>query len=145
MLESKDPFGGPVRPDELVEGAALLRAIAHGKLDRTPQPAAPLDILAQQIVAMCAAEEWKESSLLEVIRRAYPYRSLSDKQFDEVVTMLSEGIASQRGRYGACGFAGVAPGRVSLGRSSPCSISSIISSAACRRESAAKIGRPTTR
>jgi ATP-dependent Lhr-like helicase len=87
--------------DELIEVAAALRAISQGELDKLIIPEAPLDILAQQIVAMCAAEEWKEKSLLELVRRAYPYRNLSDKQFDEVVTMLSEGIASQRGRYGA--------------------------------------------
>ncbi|MFL6300613.1 MAG: DEAD/DEAH box helicase [Terriglobales bacterium] len=87
--------------DELIEVAATLRAINQGELDKLIIPEAPLDILAQQIVAMCAAEEWKEKSLFDLVRRAYPYRSLSEKQFDEVVTMLSEGIASQRGRYGA--------------------------------------------
>ncbi|HTL27908.1 MAG TPA: helicase-related protein, partial [Tepidisphaeraceae bacterium] len=87
--------------DELIEVAATLRAINQGELDKLIIPEAPLDILAQQIVAMCAAEEWKELSLLELVRRAYPYRNLSEKHFDEVVTMLSEGIASQRGRYGA--------------------------------------------
>jgi ATP-dependent Lhr-like helicase len=45
----------PLTIDELVEAAALLRAIKRGDLDRTPQPAAPLDILAQQIVAACVA------------------------------------------------------------------------------------------
>src|SRR3954452_19119050 len=87
--------------DELIEIAAALRAISQGELDKLMIPEAPLDILAQQIVAMCAAEEWKEKALFELVRRAYPYRNLSEKNFDEVVTMLSEGIASQRGRYGA--------------------------------------------
>jgi ATP-dependent helicase Lhr and Lhr-like helicase len=87
--------------DELIEIAAALRAINQGELDKLIIPEAPLDILAQQIVAACAAEEWKERSLFDLVRRAYPYRNLSEKQFDEVVTMLSEGIASQRGRYGA--------------------------------------------
>src|SRR6266850_464886 len=87
--------------DELIEVAATLRAINQGELDKLIIPEAPLDILAQQIVAMCSAEDWKEQSLYQLLRRAYPYRNLSEKQFDEVVTMLSEGIASQRGRYGA--------------------------------------------
>src|SRR3954466_1950905 len=87
--------------DELIEVAATLRAINQGELDKLIIPEAPLDILAQQIVAMCSAEDWKEQSLYHLLRRAYPYRNLSEKQFDEVVTMLSEGIASQRGRYGA--------------------------------------------
>src|SRR5882724_1278193 len=87
--------------DELIEVAATLRAINQGELDKLIIPEAPLDILAQQIVAMCSAEDWKEQSLYQLLQRAYPYRNLSEKQFDEVVTMLSEGIASQRGRYGA--------------------------------------------
>src|SRR5437762_4330146 len=60
-----------------------------------------MDILAQQIVAMCAAEDWKEEELFQSVRRAYPYRNLSRADFDEIVEMLSEGIASARGRYAA--------------------------------------------
>src|SRR3954464_2766110 len=86
--------------DELIEIAAALRAISQGELDKLMIPEAPLDILAQQIVAMCSAEDWKEQALYQLLRRAYPYRNRSEKQFDEVVTMLAEGIASQRGRYG---------------------------------------------
>ena len=87
--------------DELVECAALVLAIRQGELDRILVPDAPLDILAQQIVAMCAAEDWSESELFDIVRRAYPYRNLSRAAFDEVVTMLSEGIAARRGRYAA--------------------------------------------
>jgi len=87
--------------DELVECAALVRAIRQGDLDRLAIPDAPLDILAQQIVAMCAAEDWRETELFELARRAYPYRELTSETFDEIVEMLSEGIASARGRYGA--------------------------------------------
>ncbi len=87
--------------DELVECAALLRAIRRGELDRLEIPPAPMDILAQQIVAMCAAEDWNEAELFRAVRRAYPYRDLDLKQFDAVVEMLSEGIAARRGRYGA--------------------------------------------
>ncbi|MGE5734414.1 MAG: DEAD/DEAH box helicase [Acidobacteriota bacterium] len=87
--------------DELVECAALVRAIRHGDLDRLMIPDCPLDILAQQIVAACAAEEWLEHDLFALMRRAYPYRALSRETFDSIVTMLSDGIASRRGRYGA--------------------------------------------
>jgi ATP-dependent helicase Lhr and Lhr-like helicase len=87
--------------DELVECAALVRGIRRGDLDRLAIPEAPLDILAQQIVAMCAAQDWKETELFELVRRAYPYRELTRETFDEIVEMLSEGIASARGRYGA--------------------------------------------
>jgi ATP-dependent Lhr-like helicase len=86
--------------DELVECAALVRAIRLGDLDRLMIPESPLDVLAQQIVAACAAEEWREDDLFAVVRRAYPYRPLSRETFDSIITMLSEGIAASRGRYG---------------------------------------------
>ncbi|HJS99954.1 MAG TPA: DEAD/DEAH box helicase, partial [Terriglobales bacterium] len=86
--------------DELMECAALVRAIRHGDLDRLMIPEAPLDILAQQIVAACSAEDWLEDDLFELVRRAYSYRELPREQFDEILTMLSEGIAARRGRYG---------------------------------------------
>jgi len=87
--------------DELLECAALVRAIRQGDLDRIAIPEAPLDILAQQIVAMCAAEDWNETELFQAVRHAYPYRNLTRAEFDEILVMLSEGIASSRGRYAA--------------------------------------------
>ena len=106
--------------DDLAECAVLVRAIRLGELDRLIFPEASLDILAQQIVACCAAsgsaatantssdksvvaanDGWDEDELFALVKRAYPYRNLSRATFEEVLTMLSEGIASQRGRYGA--------------------------------------------
>jgi ATP-dependent helicase Lhr and Lhr-like helicase len=87
--------------DDLLECSALVRAIRQGDLDRIAVPEAPLDILAQQIVAMCAAEDWQEEELFQAVRRAYPYRDLARLDFEEIVAMLSEGIASARGRYAA--------------------------------------------
>ena len=116
--------------DELLECASLVRAIRQGDLDRLMIPEAPLDILAQQIVATCAscyaggtllsdlstADEtpagrtavsappepgWDEDKLFDLVRRAYPYRNLSRETYDGILEMLSEGIASSRGRYGA--------------------------------------------
>jgi ATP-dependent helicase Lhr and Lhr-like helicase len=87
--------------DELVECAALVRAIRNGELDRLAIPDSPMDILAQQIVAMCAAEDWNEPELFDAVRKAYPYRELTRANFDNIVEMLSEGIAARRGRYGA--------------------------------------------
>jgi ATP-dependent Lhr-like helicase len=87
--------------DDLLECAALVRAIRQGDLDRIAVPEAPLDILAQQIVAMCAAQDWQEEELFQAARRAYPYRDLAREDFDEIVALLSEGIASARGRYAA--------------------------------------------
>jgi ATP-dependent helicase Lhr and Lhr-like helicase len=90
--------------DDLVECAATLRAIRHGDLDRLEVPTAPLDILAQQIVAMCCCEEWDEDALFETLRRAYPYRELTRNDYDRILDMLSLGIAAKRGRYGAYVF-----------------------------------------
>jgi ATP-dependent helicase Lhr and Lhr-like helicase len=87
--------------DELIECAALVRAINRLELDRIMIPECPLDILAQQIVAACAAEDWLEDDLFALVRRAYPYRNLARKDFDEIIEMLSNGIAARRGRYGA--------------------------------------------
>ncbi len=78
-----------------------MRAIKLGDLDRLIIPEAPLDVLAQQIVAACAAEEWDEDGMFALARRAYPYRELNRETFDSVLDMLSEGIAARRGRYGA--------------------------------------------
>jgi ATP-dependent Lhr-like helicase len=149
--------------DDLLECAALVRAIRQGDLDRLIIPDAPLDILAQQIVAACAAESvsarvaraprprtpqgaaeagdsnaglwasdtasaganhrtgaalearvggprqadqdddggWNEDELFALVTRAYPYRNLSRETYNSILEMLSEGIASRRGRYGA--------------------------------------------
>ncbi|HLI87023.1 MAG TPA: DEAD/DEAH box helicase [Bryobacteraceae bacterium] len=87
--------------DELVECAALVRGIRAGELDRLEVPRNALDILAQQIVAACAAEDWQEEELFSLVRRAWPYRSLERAAFDAVLTVLCEGIATGRGRAGS--------------------------------------------
>ncbi|MGZ8374605.1 MAG: DEAD/DEAH box helicase [Nitrospira sp.] len=84
--------------DELLECAALVRAINCGTLDQLTVPPAPLDILAQQIVAASASQTWAEEELFGLCRRAAPYRTLSRNDFDVVVRMLADGIAMQRGR-----------------------------------------------
>ena len=91
----------PLSRDDLVEGCALLSATARGELDEVPIPDQPLDILAQQIVAECAAREWSAGELYAVVRGAYPYRSLERERFDAVVRMLAEGFTTRRGRRGA--------------------------------------------
>jgi ATP-dependent helicase Lhr and Lhr-like helicase len=87
--------------DDLLECAALVRAIRQGDLDRLMIPESPLDVLAQQIVAACAAEEWSEDEMFALVRRAYPYRNLKRETFDSILEMLAEGIAARRGRYGS--------------------------------------------
>jgi ATP-dependent Lhr-like helicase len=84
--------------DELVECAALIRAVRRGVLDTVEPPVAPLDILAQQVVAECACREWDEDALFAMVRRATPYASLDRRDFDDVIEMLSEGVAARVGR-----------------------------------------------
>ena len=91
----------PTTRDELVEGAALLGGVRAGRLDAILQPVGPLDILAQQVVAECAAEEWAEDDLFELVRRAAPFAGLTRTDFDEVVELVSEGIRTGRGRRAA--------------------------------------------
>ncbi|HWE83944.1 MAG TPA: DEAD/DEAH box helicase [Terracidiphilus sp.] len=87
--------------DDLLEQAALVHGVHSGELDQLEIPPQPIDVLMQQMVAACGAEPWDKKSLYEVIRRAYPYRDLSWREYDEIVEILSNGIESSRGRYGA--------------------------------------------
>jgi ATP-dependent Lhr-like helicase len=91
----------PVSRDDLVECAALLRAVRTGDLDAIVQHDAPLDVLAQQIAAEACCEPAAEDELFELARRAQPYRGLTRRGFDAVVGMLADGFATQRGRRAA--------------------------------------------
>ncbi len=77
----------PLTQDELVAAAALLDAIHRHDLDALRIPEAPLDILAQQLVAACVQQEWPEDDLYALVRRAHPYRELSRDEFDELVAL----------------------------------------------------------
>lgn len=88
----------PLSRDELIECAAIVDCVRRGELDQLELPELPLDILAQQIVASAAAEEWTEDDLFQMVRRAYPYRNLTREQFDSVVRMLTEGFSTKRGK-----------------------------------------------
>jgi ATP-dependent Lhr-like helicase len=91
----------PLTRDDLIECAALVRAIRRGELDEIQIPEAPADILAQQLVAMCASRDWHEDELFQAVRRAHPYRHLQRAEFDALVDMLAQGVSARRGRYGA--------------------------------------------
>ena len=91
----------PLTRDELVESAALLDAVRRGELDRLEIPPEPTDILAQQIVAMSAVDEWDVDELCDIVRRAHPYRNLDRETFESVLRMLSNGFDTKRGRRGA--------------------------------------------
>ncbi|MEZ6014399.1 MAG: DEAD/DEAH box helicase [Planctomycetota bacterium] len=97
----------PVSMDELTEAAALLKSVRDGALDHTSRPEAPLDILAQQLVAWCVAGPTRdeaapsaaagraEDELFGLVRRAWPYRALTRERFDATVALH----LTERGRY----------------------------------------------
>ncbi|HXU68156.1 MAG TPA: DEAD/DEAH box helicase [Polyangia bacterium] len=97
--------------DELVECAAAARAMVRGQIDRHVDRPAPLDVLSQQLVATCAAGKgadsesaaaaWGDDELYALVRGAAPYAGLPRQEFDDVVAMLGDGIATRRGRSGA--------------------------------------------
>ena len=87
--------------DELVECAALIRAIHRGNLDQILIPQRPKDILAQQIIAEVAAQEWPVDSLYQRYTQAYPYRHLTKTAFDEIVSLLTRGWNPNRGKQQA--------------------------------------------
>ncbi len=91
----------PTTRDELVECCALLAGVHKGRLDAILPPLAPIDILAQQIVAECSAEDWDEEALFALARHSAPFAELSREGFEEVLDLVSDGVATGRGRQGA--------------------------------------------
>ncbi|MCK4305156.1 MAG: DEAD/DEAH box helicase, partial [Candidatus Eisenbacteria sp.] len=75
--------------DELLEAAAICRAMVAGQVDAVHIPRGCLDVLAQQIVGAVAARSWRTDELFSLVRRAYPYTELSRDQFDVVLGMLA--------------------------------------------------------
>ncbi|MFM0350364.1 DEAD/DEAH box helicase [Paraburkholderia sp. RL17-347-BIC-D] len=91
----------PNSRDDLIECAALLDCVRRGELDALRIPRAPLDVLAQQIVAEVSSAEWSEDALFELMRRGAPYADLERDQYDAVLRMLAEGYTSRNGPRGA--------------------------------------------
>ena len=91
----------PSSRDDLIECAALLDCVLRGELDSLTIPRAPLDVLAQQIVAEVSCQEWEETALYACLTRAMPYGALPRERFDEVMQMLAEGYTSRHGPRGA--------------------------------------------
>jgi ATP-dependent Lhr-like helicase len=87
---------------DLVACAAVARAMHDGAVEATRYPRNPLDIVAQQIVAMTAMDTWNADELFDTIRRAAPFSELSRGVYDGVLDMLS-------GRYPSDEFAELRP------------------------------------
>jgi ATP-dependent Lhr-like helicase len=92
----------PMTRDELVECTALMAAVRAGRLDLLEPPVAPLDVLAQQVVAEVASvDEYDVEALWQLVRHSAPYAGLGRHDFDDVVSLVSWGIETGRGRRGA--------------------------------------------
>lgn len=91
----------PTSRDDLIECVALLDCVRRGELDTLRIPEAPLDVLAQQIIAEVSCQEWSEQALLQMFRKATPYATLDDKRFQALLRMLAEGYSGRQGIRGA--------------------------------------------
>src|SRR6185436_5087470 len=87
---------------DLLESAVVARAMREGEIEETRIPRNPLDVLAQQVVAICADEEISVDEVHELVRRAYPFSDLSRIQLENVLDMLA-------GRYPSDEFAELRP------------------------------------
>lgn len=86
--------------DDLLECAAIIRAIREGRLDRIQTPRNCLDVLAQQVIAAAASEEWSSDRLYRLCRQSFCYQDLAQDDFQAVLQMLSERLPTEpRGVY----------------------------------------------
>jgi ATP-dependent Lhr-like helicase len=100
-----EPSVGKVFPKfrgDLLEATVVVRRMLDGLIEKTRYPRSPLDVLAQQIVAACAMDEWRLEDLGRLVRRAANFAELSDEVLRNVLEMLA-------GRYPSDGFAELRP------------------------------------
>ncbi|MYM74051.1 DEAD/DEAH box helicase [Duganella sp. FT134W] len=91
----------PTSRDDLIECTALLDCVRRNELDALRIPPAPLDVMAQQIVAEVACREWREDELFALLRQASPYAQLERQRYDDVLHMLTDGYTSRQGVRGS--------------------------------------------
>jgi ATP-dependent helicase Lhr and Lhr-like helicase len=100
-----EPSKGRIFPKfraDLLESAVVVERMCSGQIEETKIVQNPLDVLAQQIVAICSQEELTVDELHELVRRAYPFRELSRQQLENVLDMLA-------GRYPSEEFSELRP------------------------------------
>ncbi|RCL23572.1 ATP-dependent DNA helicase [Pseudomonas sp. AFG_SD02_1510_Pfu_092] len=87
----------PTSRDDLIECVALLDCVRGGELDELHIPKAPLDVLAQQIVAEASNQAWQEQALFDCLRQATPYAQLDARHYQALLRMLAEGYNGRQG------------------------------------------------
>ncbi|MFH0752635.1 MAG: ATP-dependent helicase [archaeon] len=85
--------------DDLVECSVLLKNAVEKKIDRISIPNNCLDVLAQQLVGMCIDQKWAVKSLYSTIKKCYPYRDLTLKDFDDTLSYLAGEFTSLEDRH----------------------------------------------
>ena len=79
----------PKHRSDLLETAVVVDRMLQGEIEQTRYPRNPLDVLAQQVVAMMALEDWDLDDLTTTIRGAANFAELSDDVFEGVLDLLS--------------------------------------------------------
>ena len=100
-----EPSKGKLFPKhraDLVEVAVVAQRMHDGLIEHTRYPRNPLDVLAQQVVACCALDDWRVSELAALVRRAAPFAELSEEVWAAVLDLLA-------GRYPSDEFAELRP------------------------------------
>ena len=100
-----EPSKGVVMPKhrgDLLQAAVVVERMLTGEIERTRVPRNPLDVLAQQVVAMCALDQWEVDDALHLVRRAYPFSDLTERAFHATLDMLA-------GRYPSDDFSDLRP------------------------------------
>src|SRR5215207_10034031 len=100
-----EPSKGRIFPKfraDLLETAVVVQRMREGQIEETKIVRNPLDVLAQQIVAVASQEEISVDELHDLVRRAYPFRDLSRQQLENVLDMLA-------GRYPSEEFSELRP------------------------------------
>jgi ATP-dependent Lhr-like helicase len=100
-----EPSRGKLFPKhraDLVEAAVVTQRMHDGEIEHTTYPRNPLDVLAQQVVAACALDEWAVEDLSAMVRRAAPFAELSPEVWEAVLDLLA-------GRYPSDEFAELRP------------------------------------
>jgi ATP-dependent helicase Lhr and Lhr-like helicase len=92
----------PKYQGDLVQAAVVATRMKQGQIEELKVPRNPLDVLAQQVVAMAAMDEWRVEDLENAVRKAAPFASLTRPVLDAVLDMLA-------GRYPSEEFAGLRP------------------------------------
>src|SRR5262249_51629158 len=81
---------------DLLESAAVVERMLAGEIETTVVPSNPLDVVAQQVVAMAAMDEWAVDDMAVLIRRAHPFRDLGHRSLEAVRDMLSGRYPSEK-------------------------------------------------